>query len=463
MLIVPIAALAMIFFADRKYSRTIILGSTIINMLVTLSVFIASILTKTINITEQYPYISSLGITLGFQVNVISLILLIMSSVVLFATALSGNPEKQGPRLSSALLALFQIAAVGLFASANLFVFFIFWDIGVIALFFMINTLGSANRKAASMNFLIYEIFASSLLLLGIMLIYFYTPVHSFDIQYIIANASSIPTNMQTIIFTVLFVAFMINMPIFPMHFWLPDAHTEASTQGSMLLSGILTKFGGYGMILLFLMLPIASKYSIYVAALAGVSIFYSVFVLMKQTDLKKIIAYSTIVEMGIIMLGISASNNFGIYGATYAMLSHGFAVALMFLLVGVIKHIFGERSINVLKGTVVNARSTTYTFLIGTLAMIGFPLTAGFIADILLFIGSLQAFGIFGILPILALIFMGGFLYYVINKCMLSASEYSETVDFVKLEQKLGYALLVFFIFLYGILPFTILNLIKL
>ena len=342
-----------------------------------------------ISISEQYPYIGSFGVSFGLRINTISMVLLIMSSVVLFATALAGNPEKESPRLSSALIALFQMAAVGLFTSANLFVFFIFWDIGVVALFFMINTLGSANRKQASINFLIYEIFASSLLLLGIMLIYFYTPVHSFDIATITSSASLIPASTQAIIFFVLFVAFMVNMPLFPMHFWLPDAHTEASTQGSMLLSGILTKFGGFGMLLLFSMLPISAKYSMYIAVLAGISLFYSVFLLMRQTDIKRIIAYSTIVEMGIVMLGISAGNTFGTYGAAYAMLSHGLTIALMFLLVGVVKHIFGERSILSLKGTVVKAASTTYVFLIGVLAMVGFPLTASFIADILLFIGS--------------------------------------------------------------------------
>jgi NADH-quinone oxidoreductase subunit M len=462
MILIPLAAALLILFTDKKYSRKIVLGSTIISMLIVFSIFISAIMSGSISISEQYPYIGSLGVTLGFGINLISLVLLIMSSVVLLATALSGNPEKENVKIASLLIALFQVASVGLFTSANLFLFFIFWDVGVVVLFFMINVLGSANRKVASMNFLMYEIFASALLLLGIMLIYFYTPVHSFDISYIMANASSIPPQIQTIIFAVLFIAFMINMPIFPMHFWLPDAHTEASTQGSMLLSGILTKFGGFGMLLLFMMLPISAKYSLYVAILAIISIFYAVFLLMYQTDIKRIIAYSTIVEMGIILVGISAGNTFGTYGATYAMLSHGLAIALMFLLVGVIKHIFGERNISILKGTVVNAASTTYAFLIGAFAMIGLPLTAGFIADILLFIGAVQAYGILGLVPLFALIFMGAFLYFVISKSMLSSKDQSETVDFIGLDQKIGYALLIFFIFLFGILPFTILNLVK-
>lgn len=462
MIIVPFIALGLIAFTDKKHSKSIVLASTLINVLIILSILVSSLLFGSISLSEQYSYIPSLSIFISFRINTIALILLIMSSIVLFATALSGNPEKADIKLSSALIALFQIAAVGLFVSANLFIFFVFWDIGVIALFFMINTLGSANRRGASINFIIYEIFASSLLLLAIMILYLSVPVHSFDIAYITSVAANIPVRTQTIVFILLFVAFMINMPLFPMHFWLPDAHTEASTQGSMMLSGVLTKFGGFGMILLFSMLPISAKYSLYVAILATISTFYGVFVLMYQTDIKRIIAYSTIVEMGIIMVGISAGNLFGTYGAAYAMLSHGLTVALMFLSVGVIKHIFGERNISVLKGTVVNAASTTYVFLAGVFAMIGLPLTAGFIADVLLFLGSLQAFGLFGLVPLFSLIFLGAFMYFVISKSMLSSKEFSQSVDFVGLDQKLGYVIFLFFIFLFGVLPFTILNLIK-
>jgi NADH-quinone oxidoreductase subunit M len=347
--------------------------------------------------------------------------------------------------------------------SINLFLFFIFWNIGITALFFMINILGSANRRNASINFLVYQAFASALLLLGIILLYFYTPLHSFDIQYITANASQIPVSTQELIFLVLFVAFMINMPIFPMHFWLPDACTEASAQGSMLLSGVFTKFGGFGMLLLFTMLPFSSTYAAYIAMLAAISMFYSVFVLMRQTDLKRVVAYSTIVEMGIVMLGISALNSFGTYGLAYAMLAHGLSVALMFLVAGSMRYIFGERDIKVLKGTVLNAKFTTYTFLVGTLAIVGFPLTSGFIANILVFMGTIQAFGLYGSVPLLALILMGAYLYFIINKSMLSTKEHSEAVNFIGMEQRIGYLLLMFFIFLFGTLPFIIFNLVKL
>ena len=462
MIAVPIAAILLMLILERQNARRLSILSTAANMAIVLFVLATSIIAGTVSISEQYQYINSIGVQLGFRINAISLVLLVMSSVVLFVAALSGDPEKENSKTASILMMLFQLAAVGLFTSSNLFMFFIFWDIGVIALFLMINILGSANRRTASVNFLIYEIFASSMLLLGILLIYFYTPLHSFNITYIAANSSMVPTNIQLIIFIIMFMAFIVNMPIFPMHFWLPDAHTEASTQGSMLLSGVLTKFGGFGMLLLFSMFTISSKYAIYIAALAGFSAFYSVLVLMKQTDIKRIIAYSTIVEMSIILIGISAANSFGTTGAVFAMLSHGLTIALMFLLVGSIKHIFGERNMLELKGTIVEAASTTYSFLIGVLAMVGFPLTAGFVADVLLFIGSVQHFGIFGIVPLFAIMLMGAFMYYMVSKSMLSTKKYSKPVDFIGPAQVTGYLILLFFIFLVGVMPFLFLNLIK-
>ena len=463
MLFVPVLALALISALDRYFSKRIAVASTLIGLMMALAVLVLSLMKGSADVLEIYPYISSLAISLSFRINIISLALLLMSSIVLMAAAISGNPENEKPKLSNALIVMFQIASVGLFTSANLFLFFIFWDIGIIAMFFMINVLGSANRRNASMNFLIYEVFASALLLLGILLIYFYTPMHTFDIQNIITNAGQIPQSTQELIFLVLFLAFMINMPLVPMHFWLPDAHTEASTQGSMVLSGILTKFGCFGMLLLFTMLPISAKYAPYIVALAVVSSFYSVLVLMKQTDIKKIVAYSTIVEMGIIMVGIGSLNSFGTYGSVYAMLAHGLGVALMFLVVGCMKYTFGERDIKVLRGTVIASRFTTYAFLVGTLATVGLPLTAGFVADILIFMGSVQAFGLYGAVPLMALVLLGSYLYFVINKSMLSTKERSASVNFLSIDQHIGYLILAFSIFIFGIMPFIILNLTRL
>jgi NADH-quinone oxidoreductase subunit M len=463
MLFIPTVALVLLAGMGGDFSKRIAVASTLIGVLLVLAVLVQSLAAHSVNVSESYSYINALGITLSFSINVWSLALLLMSSVVLLAAALSGNPEGERPKLSSALVVLFQIAAFGLFSSANLFLFFIFWDMGVIAMFFMINVLGSANRKSASMNFLLYEIFASALLLLGIVLIYCYTPSHSLDIPSLVVNAGQMPKFVQEMVFLLLFAAFMTNMPMFPMHFWLPDAHTEASTQGSMLLSGILTKFGGFGMLLLFINLPVASAYAPYVAAIAAISAFYAVLVLMKQTDIKRVAAYSTIVEMSIIMIGISSLTELGEYGSLYAMLAHGLSIALMFLAIGSIKYMFGERDIRVLRGTVMNARFTTYAFLLCAVATIGCPLTPAFVADILIFLGAMQTFGLYGLVPLLALILVGAYLYYVISRSMLSTKEHSSLVNFIGLDQHAGYMLLALFMLLFGAMPFILFRLVGL
>ena len=224
-----------------------------------------------------------------------------------------------------------------------------------------------------------------------------------------------------------------------------------------------MTKFGAFGMLMLFTMLPISAKYAPYIVVLAAISAFYSVLVLMKQTDMKKIAAYSTVVEMGIIMVGISSLNSFGTYGAAYGMLAHGLGVALMFLVVGCFKYTFGERDLKVLRGTVVESSFTTYAFIVATVATLGLPLTAGFVADILVFMGSAQTFGAIGTLPLVALILLGAYLYYVISKSMLSSREHSTAVNYISTDQHIGYLILACSLFFFGLMPFVILNLVRL
>ncbi len=430
-------------------------------MLVAVSALVSSFLSGAVPAPEQYfNYISQFGISFTLQFTPISLALTVMASIVAFVAIYSGNPEKSSEHTATSLLLLFEISAIGLFCSSNLFIFFIFWDVGVITLFFMIYLLGSANRRRAAIKFIIYEIFASSLLLFAILLIYFYTPIHSFDISTIIAGASSIPQHVQILIFALLFIAFLINMPAFPLHLWLPDAHTEASTQGSMVLSGILTKFGGYGMILVFQMLPISSTYSIYIMALATLSAIYISFVLMSEHDIKRIIAYTTIVEMSIILVGISSANPYGIYGAAYAMLAHGFAISLLFLVAGSVKHTYQERDIRSLRGVVSGSVSSAYSFITGIFATTGVPLTATFVGDIMIFIGAVTAFSVYGAVSIIAIILIGAFLYYVANKSILSTKEKLPVQEYIGFSQKAGMAILIFFIFLFGMLPFIVTNL---
>ena len=458
MVAIPAFFLALLI-AFKKHSATLATMSGAAGILLSIAAIATALISGSPTISESYSYIPSLSIGLSLSTNAASLILLLMSSIVIFAAAASGNVARDRERLSSVLLVLFQIGAFGLFISGNFFIFFIFWDIGVIAPFFMINILGSANRRIASYKFIVYEILASALLLFGILLIYSYAPGHTLSISALASSYASMPVHVQEAVFLLLFAAFMINMPLFPLHSWLPDAHSEASTQGSMVLSGILTKFGGFGMLIIFTTMPIARSYSSYIALLAAVSAFYAVFLMMRQQDLKRIVAHTTIVEMSVIMFAIASLTGLGTSGAVYGMLAHGLAVAVLFLAAGSIEHIFGSRNINFLKGASHGAKLTSYVFLVGIFAITGVPLTASFIADILMFLGAISSFGLLGVIPLFSLILMGAFMYLVINRSFFANRRRTEAVDSIGRAQKAGYMALLAAIFLFGILPFILLN----
>ncbi len=462
MIAVPALFLALLT-AFRRHSAALATLSALSGLALVVALIVAAMMTGSASISESYGYIPSLSVGLNLRTNATSLVLLLMSSIIILITAISGNITKDRERISSILIVLFQIGMAGLFLSGNFFIFFIFWDIGMIASFFMINVLGGANRRTASYKFIIYKVFASAMLLFGILLIYFYAPGHSLSISTLASTYSSMPIGIQESIFLLLFVAFMITMPLFPLHSWLPDAYTEVSTQGSMVLSGVLTKFGGFGMLIIFTSMPIAHVYSTYIAALAAVSAFYAVFLMMRQHDIKRVVAHASIVEMSIIMFAIATLASIGTTGAIYGMLAHGLTAAVMFLAAGAIEHMFHSRNINFLRGISHSAKLTSYTFLIGIFAMTGVPLTAGFIADILMFLGAIGAFGIYGIIPLFSLILMGAFMYFIINKSFFANRERTPPEDFVGANQTIGYVVLIASIFLFGILPFILLNVINL
>jgi proton-translocating NADH-quinone oxidoreductase chain M len=453
MLIVPAVALAIIPFTKRS-SKKVIIGSSFLGVLSALYM-LYSYLSGNVLVPESYNYISALGIKFGLSSTPISAIFILLSSIVIFAASLSIGIDSRHKRLASELMALFQLAATGIFLSSNLFMFFIFWDVGVIAMFFMIYLLGSSGRRRAAMRFLMYEIFASTMLFLAIILLFSF--LGTADIPTIMQLASGLSPTHQLEVFVPFLLAFMVNMPIFPFHAWLPDAHTEASTEGSMVLSGVLTKFGGFGMLLVFAILPITGLYAPYVAALAVISAIYSAFALMRQTDMKRIVAYSTVVEMGVIMVAISSSTALGTAGAVVAMLAHALTVSFMFLVVAMLHKTFGERDVRLLKGSVIEAPGLSYAFVFGVLAMVGLPLTIGFAGDLLLFMGAFSAFGILGLLPLAAIALMGASLYLVLQKSILGAREHSTAIDIAGVLPMAAGVVLASFILLFGFLPHLI------
>lgn len=453
-----ILGIALAILLKRRFSYYIGVAATGLVLAAVLSMALYEYLFGIGAMAQTYAYIPQFGIHVSFIATPISIVLLMMAAVVLFAASIASGRDGTG-RGSTVLMLLFGLGAIGLFSSSNLILFFIFWDVGVVATFFMISYLGAANRRSAALKFLLYSLGASAALLLGIILIYFGTPVHSFNIAYIIAHGGLIPAIMQESIFALLFVAFIIKMPIFPLHSWMGDAYTESSAQGSMLISGVLSKFGAYGMLLLFLMLPIAAEYSVYVLMLAAASAFYAVFVAINQSDIKRLISYISMLDMSIILVGIASATVIGREGSVYGMLAHGLGIALLFLVAGSIEEMFGSRSIRFIRGVVESSAAAAYSFMLGIFSITGVPLTVGFIADLLIFLGAFEAFGLYGLVPLGAIVVAGGLLYFVVSKSLINRGESAERPYLPSMEQRAGYAVLLFFIFLFGLLPFILLK----
>jgi NADH-quinone oxidoreductase subunit M len=452
-----LAGIAAVAVLDKRFSR----GIAICASALVLALVVMAVAGSFFNISSSgqfYSLIPSLGISLSFDIGIIQQILLLLSSAVVLAALISKLDDAQG-KIPPALMLIFDVSAVGLFYTSNLVFFLIFWEIGMIVMFFKINLLGHANRKQASERFLIYSMASSALLLFAILLIYFYTPVHSFDIQYIIQNSSLIHETTQILIFAAMAGAFFIKMPVFPFHLWIKSAYAEASGEGSMLLSGILSKYGAYGMLLLFLMLPAAKGFGVYMLIISAFSAFYAAFLALRQTDLRGLLAYASMAEMGIILVGISSGSLIGSYGAAYAMLAQGLSMALLFLVAGSVEYMFGVRNLSTLHGIVEGSAASSYSFMVGLLAVVGLPMTAGFVGEIMMLIGAYQGFGIPGIVPFASLIIIGASLYLAFSRSFLSTNEVSEPAALLDARQKAGYSLLVCLIFLLGIAPFVMLG----
>ncbi len=406
----------------------------------------------------SYSYINALGTGLSFQMNDLTQMLVLMTSVVFLAAAISSSSFiKESKKLYNSLFLLALGSSLGLFLSGSMLFFYVFWEIGEVAMFFIIYVFGGYDRKYAAVKFLVYSIAASLMLLIGIILLYTSVPVPTFALSQIAASAASIPHSTQLLVFVLLALAFMIKIPVFPFHGWLPDAHTEAPTPGSMILAGTLLKYGGYGLFLLFLIDPVAQHYAMYLAVLFGFSAVYAAFVAIMQNHLKRAIAYISIIDMGIVAIGLAALNVYGNTGAFYGMLSHGFIISLLFLLAGAIDESFGTLLINRIRGVAKSVGYVAYIFLFAVFALIGLPLTTAFVADIFIFSGAFTAFGIAGLAPLGAILILAAYLFWILERMFFNTEKHTEPYASPGAGIKYSAALLVLFILSLGIFPFVL------
>ncbi|MGC8479153.1 MAG: complex I subunit 4 family protein [Candidatus Micrarchaeia archaeon] len=419
-ILIPFLSGLIIMATPKNLIKLVQISSSVITLLLSL-LLVWSFITSTSLFSNSITF-SYLGFPVGFQVTQISLILVLMSSIVFTASSIGvGYFIKDNLKIYGVLFALIEGSSIALFLSSNLLLLYVFWEMAEFSMFFIIYMYGSSRKRYAAIKFIIYSLISSLFLLIAILLLYSGITPNTFQISQIIATSGTIPVSLQELILIFLLISFMIKIPIFPFHNWLPDAHTEAPTTGSMILAGVLLKFGGYGLILTSLMLPIFKTYSLYLAAIFIISSLYSVFVAIKQTNLKRIIAYSSITDMAIVSLGIATGTSLGVQGALYGMLSHAISISMLFLIAGTLSEVYGSLDLSVLKGVIKNFSSLAYLFIAGTFATVGIPLTAGFIADVLIFTAAFTTFGLVSFVPLISIIILGAMLFWVIERVFLS------------------------------------------
>jgi NADH-quinone oxidoreductase subunit M len=343
---------------------------------------------------ERHAWIPAFGIAYAVGVDGISLLLLVLTAFLTPIALLSSwDSVHKKTRAFCIFILLLESAMLGVFVSIDLFLFYVFWDAMLIPMYFLIGIWGYDRRVYAAVKFILYTMAGSVLMLLGILALAVLnesvTGHYSFDLQTLYDLA--IPAGMQFWLFLAFALAFAIKVPLFPFHTWLPDAHVEAPTAGSVILAGVLLKMGTYGLVrFAFPLFPAAAAFfAPYLAFLAVVGIIYGALVAMVQPDLKKLVAYSSVSHLGFVVLGIAAMNTQGVQGAVYQMLNHGVSTGGLFLIVGMLSDRRHTRLITEFGGLKKVMPRLVAAFLLITLSSIGLPGLNGFVGEFLILLGA--------------------------------------------------------------------------
>jgi NADH-quinone oxidoreductase subunit M len=395
--VVGAAALMMLRGDDHKFIRSIA-------MLVSIAEFLFSLLllrgvpigSSGYQLEEFAKWIPAPPIHYHLGVDGISMFLVLLTTFLTPISVLASWQSIQH-RLKEffVMLLLIEVGVVGVFLSLDLFLFFLFWELILIPMAFLIGIWGHERRVYAAVKFVLYTMAGSILMLVGI--VWLYNATGTFDlptIQQMLANGQLVlGPRSEMLLFLAFFVAFAIKVPVFPLHTWLPDAHVEAPTAGSVMLAGVLLKLGTYGMIRFCLPLfPEAShRAARWVAVLAIIGIIYGALVSMVQPNLKKLVAYSSVSHLGFVVLGIFAFHHISMQGAVFQMLAHGVSTGALFLLVGMLydrRHTF---EISEFGGLSTPMPKLAAFFLFVALSSLGLPLLNGFVGEFLILLGTYQ------------------------------------------------------------------------
>ena len=323
--------------------------------------------------SSYYIGLDGISLPLYFLSMVITLLVVIYS--------LDHIPSPGNPKAFFALMLVLQTGMAGTFIAQDLILFFVFFELVLLPMYFMIGVWGGENRQYASLKFFLYTMFGSALMLVAFLALFFKTGAESFAIPYLVEHGGALAKNVQIWIFAGMFIGFAVKVPMFPFHTWLPDAHTQAPTQGSVILAAILLKLGTYGFVRIAIpVLPEAAKaWAPYIGGLAVIGIIYGALGCLAQTDMKRLIAFSSVAHMGFVMLGISTLTSFGMTAAMFGMVAHGLITGMLFFVAGSVKERYHTLEIARLGGILKQMPHLGWILGFSCMASLGLPGLAGF------------------------------------------------------------------------------------
>jgi NADH-quinone oxidoreductase subunit M len=344
---------------------------------------------------QETAWHTRLGSSFTLGLDGFSYPMVLLATLLCFVALLASASVKKRIKGYYILVLLLETAMLGVFMAQDWSLFYIFWELTLIPLFFLINRWGGKNRQGAALNFVLYTMGGSVFMLISLLVLFDTVPGHTFSMQAMMESGRQLPQQTQVLIFLGFLIGFGVKMPIFPLHGWLPLAHVEAPSPISILLSGILLKMGSYGLIRAAGMLPSAVEaLQGFLAVLAFISLIYGGLLAWRHSDLKAMIAYSSISHMGVVLLGIAALNLAGLNGALMQMVAHGLVAGSLFLLIGLLYERTQTRDVtqysSLVRVTPRFAFFTTFAFI----AAVSLPGTAGFVAELNTLIGGFARWG---------------------------------------------------------------------
>ena len=423
-----------------------------------------------IQFEESVSWIPLINANYHVGVDGLSLPLVVLTAFLGFIAVLISWKVTLRPREYFAWLLLLETSILGVFCALDFLLFFIMWEIELIPMFFLISIWGSGRKEYSAIKYVLYTLLGSALMLAGILSLYFTTG--SLSIVEIAQTglapfAAAIPT---AAIFFLLLIGFAVKLPVFPLHTWLPDAHTDAPTAVSVMLAGALIKMGGYGIIRISVSIfpQVAQDYAPLLLTLAVINVVYGGAITLRQTDIKRLIAYSSISHMGFVLLGIFALGQLSMTGAVLQMVSHGIITGLLFAICGLIIHNIGERDVRNLGGLVRQTPIIAVIFTIGGIGAMGVPTTSGFIAEFMVFLGAFSSTAVSGvqvftIVALLGILLAAGYILWTLQRVFYGAplDKFDGVKDADWLE-KVYSSIFIAGIFLIGIYPTILTDVIK-